>query len=216
VVTGLERRAQPELVQPGDREWVTVIQSICAARYATPPFIIYKGRVHISAYVAAYPTSIVLRENGWFSDMAGSVIIYVRSEHSSGGSSSHALLIIDSHKSHCLVAFQDLCREKKIITLCMPLHLSHLLQPLNVACFSPLKRLYSDKISALARSHIHYINKETFLPAFKLVFSKAFTRENFRAGFRGARLVLHNLEVVLLKLNVRLRTLTPLKPSNVA
>ncbi|KAF1926691.1 uncharacterized protein M421DRAFT_396581 [Didymella exigua CBS 183.55] len=49
VVTGLERRAWPELVQPGDREWVTVIQSICAAGYATLPFIIYKGRVHISA-----------------------------------------------------------------------------------------------------------------------------------------------------------------------
>ena len=31
VVTGAERRTQPELVQPGDREWVTVIQSICAA-----------------------------------------------------------------------------------------------------------------------------------------------------------------------------------------
>jgi hypothetical protein len=49
VVTGAERRARPELVQLGDREWVTVIQSICAARYATLPFIIYKGRVHLSA-----------------------------------------------------------------------------------------------------------------------------------------------------------------------
>ncbi|KAF1923574.1 uncharacterized protein M421DRAFT_425635 [Didymella exigua CBS 183.55] len=49
VVTGAERRAQPKLVQPGDWEWVTVIQSICAAGYATPPFIIYKGRIHISA-----------------------------------------------------------------------------------------------------------------------------------------------------------------------
>jgi len=50
VVTSAERRARPELVQPGDREWVTVIQSICAAGYAIPPFIIYKGRVHISAW----------------------------------------------------------------------------------------------------------------------------------------------------------------------
>ena len=50
VVTGLERRARPDLIQPGDREWVTLIQSICAARYATPPFIIYKGRVHILAW----------------------------------------------------------------------------------------------------------------------------------------------------------------------
>jgi len=49
VVTGSERRTRPNLIQPGDREWVTNIQSICAARYATPLFIIYKGRVHISA-----------------------------------------------------------------------------------------------------------------------------------------------------------------------
>jgi hypothetical protein len=49
-VTGAERRTRPELVQPGDRESVTVIQSVCAAEYATPPFIIYKGRVHISAW----------------------------------------------------------------------------------------------------------------------------------------------------------------------
>jgi len=50
VVTGAERRARPELVQPGDREWVTEVQSICAARYAIPPFIIYKGRVYISTW----------------------------------------------------------------------------------------------------------------------------------------------------------------------
>ena len=98
----------------------------------------------------------------------------------------------------------------------MPPHSSHLLQPLDVACFSPLKRVYSDEISALARSHIHHINKETFLPAFKATFSKVFTVENVRAGFRGAGLVPHNPEVVLSKLNVRLRTLTPLKPSDIA
>ena len=106
--------------------------------------------------------------------------------------------------------------DKKIITLCMPPHLSYLLQLLNVACFLPLKRLYGDEISALARSRINHINKETFLLAFKVIFKKAFTAENVRAGFRGARLVPHNLEVVLSKLNVRLRTLTPLKPSNIA
>ena len=98
----------------------------------------------------------------------------------------------------------------------MPLYLLHLLQLLNVACFSLLKRVYSDEISALARSRIYYINKETFLLAFKVTFSKVFTAENVCAGFRGAGLVLHNLEVMLLKLNMRLRTLTLLKPSNVA
>jgi hypothetical protein len=91
----------------------------------------------------------------------------------------------------------------------MPAHSSHLLQPLDVACFSLLKRKYGDAISALARSRIHYISKETFLPAFKSTFDKIFILANIRAGFRGAGLASHDLEVVLLKLDVRLRTLTP-------
>ena len=93
------------------------------------------------------------------------------------------LLIIDGHESHCLVDFQDLCKEKKIITLCMLAHSSHLLQLLNVACFLLLKRLYSDGISALARNRINYISKETFLPVFKAAFSKTLTTENICAGF---------------------------------
>jgi hypothetical protein len=91
----------------------------------------------------------------------------------------------------------------------MPLHLSHLLQPLNVVPYSLLKRYYSDRISLLARSRIYYIDKETFLLAFKAAFKKTFTPENIRVGFRGAGLAPHNPKVVLSKLNVQLRTLTP-------
>jgi hypothetical protein len=98
----------------------------------------------------------------------------------------------------------------------MPAHSSHLLQPLNVACFSPLKRMYGDEISALARSRVHHIDKETFLPAFKAAFSQVFTAENVCAGFRGARLVPHSLEAVLSKLDVRLRTPTPPQPGDLA
>jgi hypothetical protein len=49
VVTGSERCSQPDLIQPGDRKWVTVIQSICSDGSCIPPFIIYKGHVYISA-----------------------------------------------------------------------------------------------------------------------------------------------------------------------
>jgi hypothetical protein len=75
VVTGSERRARPDLIQPGDREWVTLIQSICAAGYATPPFIIYKGRVHISAWYeeADIPRNwkLSVSENGWTNNALG-------------------------------------------------------------------------------------------------------------------------------------------------
>jgi hypothetical protein len=68
----------------------------------------------------------------------------------------------------------------------------------------------------LARNHIYYINKETFLPAFKAAYEQIFTEENARVGFRGAGLVLFNLEVVLSKLNVRLRTPTLLQRDDAA
>ena len=43
VVTGSERRGRSKAIQPGNREWVTVIQGINAAGWAIPPFIIFAG-----------------------------------------------------------------------------------------------------------------------------------------------------------------------------
>jgi hypothetical protein len=118
---------------------------------------------------------------------------------------------MDGYKSHNLYKFYKYCKEEKIIVLCMPPYLSHLLQPLNVGCFLPLKRAYSNEINSLAQYSTKKIKKEAFLLAFKAAFKKVITKDNICAGFRGARLVPYNLEVVILKLNVVLYTLTPLK-----
>jgi hypothetical protein len=53
------------------------------------------------------------------------------------------LLILDGYESHPNWEFKDYCLEHKVLTLCMPPYLSHVLQPLNVVCFSLLKRKYS-------------------------------------------------------------------------
>ena len=69
--------------------------------------------------------------------------------------------------------------------------------------------MYSNRISALAYNYITHITKEDFLLAFKAAYNKAFIENNICVGFRGARLVLLDLDVVILKLNVQLCTLTP-------
>jgi hypothetical protein len=66
----------------------------------------------------------------------------------------------------------------------------------------------------LAQYSTKKIKKEAFLLAFKAAFEKAMTKENICAGFRGAGLVLHNLEAVILKLDVVLYTLTLPKPED--
>jgi hypothetical protein len=167
VVTGSERHARPELIQPGDCEWVTVIQGICAAGYAIPPFIIYKGRVHISAWYekTSIPGNwkLSVSENGWTNNELGLEWL----KHFDGCTKGqkvgvYRLLILDGHESHLNQDFKDYCLENKITTVCMPARSSHILQPLDVVCFSPLKLKYSQRILDLARRRVFYINKEGF------------------------------------------------------
>ena len=96
----------------------------------------------------------------------------------------------------------------------MPAYLLHLLQLLNIGYFSPLKQTYSNKISSLVRYSSKQIKKEAFLQAFKVAFKRLIIKENICISFRGASLVLYNLEAVLLKLNIVLYMLTPPKPED--
>ncbi|KAI1514551.1 DDE superfamily endonuclease [Pyrenophora tritici-repentis] len=214
VVTGSERRTRPNLIQPGDREWVTVIQSICAAGYAIPPFIIYKGRVHISAWYEEgsipYDWKLSVSKNSWTNNQLGLEWLKHFDEHTKSRQvGSYRLLILDGHESHLNQDFKDYCLVRKILTLCMPAHSSHILQPLDVVCFSPLKLKYSQRVRDLARRRVYHINKEGFLPAFKDAFFDVFTYENCKKAFEAAGLVPLDAQRVLDRLEVRLRTPPP-------
>ena len=52
------------------------------------------------------------------------------------------MLIINGHRSHMSVKFNNYCKLNNIIIVSMPAHLSHLLQPLNVGIFLSLKTVY--------------------------------------------------------------------------
>lgn len=217
VVTGSERRYRPKGIQPGNREWTTVIQGINAYGWAIPPFIVFAAKYHLHAWYEGNDIPqdwpIAVSEKGWTTNEIGVQWLEHFNAYTQGCTvGAYRLLIIDGHESHNSLTFQDLCKESKIITLCMPPHSSHLLQPLDVGCFSPLKRAYGDEISSLARNHINHIDKITFLPAFRRAFNQSITEINIRASFRGAGVVPYNPEAVLSKLDVKLRTPTPALP----
>jgi hypothetical protein len=214
VVTGSERRGRPKAVQPGNREWTTVIQGINAAGWAIPPFLIFAGQYHLSAWYEEEDIprdwAIAVSDNGWTTNELGVEWLKHFIKHTDGKVvGARRLLILDGHESHHSLQFQELCKENNIYTLCMPPHSSHLLQPLDVGCFSPLKRAYSREIEALIRHHINHITKLEFLPAFKAAFTRSFTSANICSAFQGAGLVPLQPDVVLSKLDVQLRTPTP-------
>ncbi|CAI6270440.1 unnamed protein product [Periconia digitata] len=90
----------------------------------------------------------------------------------------------------------------------MPAHTSHLLQPLDVGCFSPLKRAYGQAIQQLARQHVYHIDKVDFLTTYKQVRDQAITEKNIQAGFLATGLVPYSPERVLSSLPI-VRTPSP-------
>jgi hypothetical protein len=213
VVTGSERRGRPKSVQPGNREWVTVIAAINAAGWSIPPFLIFAGQYHLSAwYEEDIPRdwAIGVSDNGWTNNELGVEWLKHFNAHTKTRViGARRLLVLDGHKSHHSLQFQELCKENDIYTLYMPAHSSHLLQPLDVGCFSPLKRAYSREVESLIRHHINHITKLEFLPAFKTAYNRSFTSANICSAFRGAGLVPLQPDTVLSKLDVQLRTPTP-------
>jgi hypothetical protein len=126
------------------------------------------------------------------------------------------MIVLDGHESHQSAEFEAFCKENNIITISLPPHSSHLTQPLDVGCFSALKKAYSREIEHFVRAHINHITKVEFFLAFKAAHFAAMTESNNKGGFRGAGLVPFDPEVVISKLDVKLRTPTPTGPPSAA
>jgi hypothetical protein len=193
-VTGLERRGRPKTIQPGNCEWVTLIAVINAAGWSIRPFLIFAGQYHLSAwYEEDIPRdwAIAVSDNGWTNNKLGVEWLKHFNVHTrTRNVGVRQLLVLDSHESDHSLEFQELCEDNNIYKLCVPPHLSHLLQPLDIGCFSPLKRAYSREVKSLIRHYINYITKLEFLPAFKAAFNRSFTLANICSAFQGAGLVL--------------------------
>ena len=91
----------------------------------------------------------------------------------------------------------------------MPAHSSHLLQPLDVGCFGPLKKAYGKLIKEKGRLGYNYIDKLDFLKAYPAAHQEVFTTENIQSGFKATGILPSNPKAVLEKLNISLGTPTP-------
>ena len=194
VIINVKQRRRPKQAQQGNREWTTVIQAVNSQGWALPPFIILAGKNHLGAWFRDNPMprdwKLSISENGWTTNYLGLEWIKHFDQHTRTRTKGvKRLLILDGHESHHSVAFEEYCQNNDIITLCMPAHSSHRLQPLDVSCFSVLKRAYSLYIENLMRRHQTHIAKEDFLAGFLEAFQAAITSDNIRSGFAKAGLI---------------------------
>lgn len=155
VITRSEYYGRCSVLQPGNHEWVTVVESIGASGWVLPPVIIFKGKQYQQAWFEE-----LLRDwrfevslNGWTTDEIGlrwleKTFIPATNSHTKG---KYRLLILDGHGSHLTPQFDQICAQNNIISIFMPPHSSHLLQPLDIGCFSPLKNAYGTMVDQKQR-----------------------------------------------------------------
>ena len=212
VVTRSEYYGKRAVAEPGNREWVTAIECI-GSGFALDPYIIFKGRVFIRGWFEYLPKGWRLdkSENGWTTDEIGlrwlseSFIPQTKGRRQG----RWLLLILDGHGSHLTPRFDKLCAENDIIAICMPAHSSHILQPLDVGCFAPLKRSYGRIVDRWMRAGVDFVDKLEFLSNYPEARSDAFTSETIQNSFRAAGLLPYHPTEVLDKVNIRIRTPTP-------
>jgi hypothetical protein len=94
----------------------------------------------------------------------------------------------------------------------MPLHSSHLLQPLDVSCFAVLKRQYRQLVEQQMRLGFNHINKIDFLTAFLKARMTAYKAKTIRNSFTVTGLVPFNPDQVYQQLTIQLRM--PILPPN--
>jgi DDE superfamily endonuclease/Tc5 transposase DNA-binding domain len=180
---------------PEDREWVSIIECISAVGSAISPLVIFKGQNLQSTW---FPPNIQSLENwhwtatkkAWTSNEIGVKWLetkFLLETTPATGTTEYRLLICDGHGSHATVDFMKLCKDNRVILLYLPAHTSHLLQPLDISCFSPLKSRYHKELGQLSSlDDSAPIKKHNFISLYSQSRMEALNNHNIRAGFRGA------------------------------
>jgi hypothetical protein len=106
---------------------------------------------------------------------------------------------------------KNFVKKKNIITFCLSAHFSYFIQSLNVDCFSVLKRSYDKELENFIKTHIKHIIKTEFFLVFKVAHFNTMITKNIKTDFRNIDLVSYDSQVVLFKLDIKLRTSTSIE-----
>jgi DDE superfamily endonuclease/Tc5 transposase DNA-binding domain len=179
---------------PGRKEWVTIVECICADGTSILPLVIFKGVNPLSNWIPR-----ALRDNwyfsanskGWTTNLHGLewLIRVFDPQTRDKAKGKRRLLICDGHDSHISGNFITYCMKENILVLILPPHTSHMLQPLDVAIFGPLKKGLTRALSPYHEAQLSNIQKAEWLEAYMEARKIGINATNIASAWRGAGLV---------------------------
>ena len=97
------------------------------------------------------------------------------------------ILFLDGHNSHTALELISRAKAKKITIYCLPPHTTHLLQPLDLAVFGPLKSVWRKSVREhKLATNATQISKHVFPSVLSRLFSDSILSEHLVSGFRAA------------------------------
>ncbi|KJK73638.1 hypothetical protein H634G_11103 [Metarhizium anisopliae BRIP 53293] len=200
---------------PENRESATAIEGISAAGRHLPAFLILTGQKHMERWYHTKEldnnTKITVSSSGYSNDEISLGWLKHFIEFATPMSSKR-LLILDGHGSHHTIEFIELCEKHDIIPFGMPPNLTHILQPLDVVVFQPLKHYHAKAIDLMARDGITQITKLEFLRCIESVRKQAFKPSTIISAFNKTGIYPFNPQPIIQDLTERaavLRTPSP-------
>ena len=181
------RDFQPPAVTTGKSATTTVIGSGSASGVAIPPYFVFAGKRWNDDLLKGGSPGVggTVSETGWSnSDIFRTYLedhflkyVPVHDQHP-------LLILLDGHSTHVSIGLVEWARARNIILFILPAHCSHILQPLDVACFGPFQRIFNNEIHKQLRTSSCVITRYNLCEIASKVYSLALCAENLRSGFR--------------------------------
>ncbi|ODQ69681.1 hypothetical protein LIPSTDRAFT_6356 [Lipomyces starkeyi NRRL Y-11557] len=107
------------------------------------------------------------------------------------------LLIADAHSSHRTAQFVPYCMENNIDLMFLSPHCSHVLKPLVISVFGPLRTALGREPDSVIRAGIDRILHYEWVQIYKRGRDKAIATQNIKSAWRGAGLIPYNPQKVV-------------------
>jgi hypothetical protein len=178
---------------PNEREWCTAIECITADGRNCKPLLIFKAKnVQQQWFIPEEVPDWVFTstESAFTTDQIGLrwlLEIFEPETRHNLEPGDWRLLVLDGHKSHITEHFQKRAYLHNIWCYYLVAHASHILQPLDLAVFSSLKRRFRSLVAREWETDgDSLLKKQKFITQYGRARDMAITPNNCKSGFQAA------------------------------
>lgn len=171
------------LANSNEKECITTLVTANADGEMAPPMLMFAYERLPKKLIKTVPESwgIGKSENGWMT--SESFYEYVANVFQPFLQDKNiplpVLLFVDGHKSHLTLNISRFCSQNNIVLISLPPNSTHILQPMDVGVFHPLKTRWRDKISEWRLTNFNKnFGKENFAPVLEQVLDETFQDPN--------------------------------------